>query len=168
MPFTVAVTCWLFTVPTTVSLALPLTVMEASVVAKPSKGASIEIRGGVVSRVTCKLAVLIVPCEFFADAVRGLFPSCTATETVNVPPFTGAGRPLTVTVALGSLTVPFTVTGLEFTNARLGGDVRVITAGAAPATFRTIRLEKTRVRLPLTGAETRKVMGKGLGSVSES
>jgi hypothetical protein len=103
-----------------------------------------------------------------ATAVSVLFPSIRGTAIENLPELEGVAIPFTVTVAKGSLTVPLTVTGLEFRNAKFDGTVSVTIAGASPVTLSTMRLEKIRFRLPRTAAETRNVIGKGLGSVRVS
>ena len=113
-PFTVTWACSEFTVPTTMSFTVPLTVRAASVVVSPSLGDSIARCGGVVSSVTCSAAVLVVPPEFVATAVSVLVPSTSGTDAVNAlaPLLTAAGMPLMVTVALGSPTLPDTIIGL--------------------------------------------------------
>ena len=68
--------------------------------------------GGVVSRLTVMLAVP-VKLPTVAVAVRMFGPSASGTWTLKRPLATGAGIPLMVTVAAGSLTVPLTVVGLR-------------------------------------------------------
>src|ERR1017187_6428597 len=111
-PLTATDACWSFTVPTTISFTMPDTEMEASVVTNWSGGEVIVTWGGVVSRVTWMLAVL-APADVVAVAAMMLGPSSRGTERLKLPLPTGAARPLTVTVAVGSLTVPLTVMGLR-------------------------------------------------------
>ena len=95
------------------------------------------------------LAVLTSPWLLRAAAVRMLFPSKRGNETLKCPELDGAEIPLTVTAAAGSLTVPVTVTGLEFIKLRLVGEVIAIVAGGVPTTFNVSGLENARTRLPL-------------------
>ena len=71
--------------------------------------------GGVVSRVTVTLAVPTPPSAVFALAVMTFGPSASGSTMLNAPFMTGAAIELTVTVAVGSSTVPVTVVGLMLT-----------------------------------------------------
>ena len=111
--------------PTTTSLARPVTVTVASVVTDASDGVSIVMCGGVVSNVIWTVAVLATPAELVATAVRTLSPSTNGTGIENRPELYTAGIPLMASVAPGSLMVPFTVTGVRFVTLRFVGLVMV-------------------------------------------
>ncbi len=69
--------------------------------------------GGVVSSVTCTLAVVTTLFGFVATAVRVFRPSTNGTVATNWPALIGALMPFTLTCAPGSPTVPLTVTGVK-------------------------------------------------------
>ncbi len=73
-------------------------------------------RGGVVSNVTCTLAVVTEPVAFVTTACRVLAPSSNGTcaPKVRLDAFTTAGTPLMTTAACGSPTVPRTWMGETF------------------------------------------------------
>lgn len=71
----VTFTCSPLTVPTTMSLIIPVSVIGEDVTTSPSEGESMVTVGGVVSRVTAMLAVAAPPDVFLATAVIVLFPS---------------------------------------------------------------------------------------------
>ena len=110
--------------------------------------------GGVVSSVTCTLAVDAVPPGLVATAVRVLVPSSTGTAAVKVPPLTLAATPLITTVAALLPTVPVTRIGLTFTNARFAGSL-IVSAVDAPLTVTSTGADSTRVNLPWNAADTR-------------
>jgi hypothetical protein len=112
IPFTVTCTSPLLTVPTTTSFAVPLTVRLDAVVVTPVNGESTVMCGGVVSSVNWTLAVVALPLEFVATAVKVFKPSTNGIVAWNCPPVSGALTPLIVTLALGSPTKPTTFTGL--------------------------------------------------------
>ena len=119
------------------SLTVPATVTEFSVVTRLGEGVSIVTCGGAVSSVTVTLAEPAFPPAFFATAVNVLLPSVRGTKVENVPAESGAAIPLTVTVALGSFTVPRTVTGLVFVKLKFVGDV-IVTRGAGISVRATV------------------------------
>ena len=118
-----------FTVPTTTSLPIPVTVTDASVVVAPSAGESMVICGGVVSSVTCAVVVPVTPFAFVAMALKTFRPSTSGTGIEKIPALCGARIPLIFRLAPGSLIVPLTVTGVRFVTLRFEGDV-IVTSGA--------------------------------------
>src|SRR5215472_1381542 len=149
MPFTLTLACWLLTVPGTMSLISPETAIVDAVVTVPSGGESMVTCGGVVSREIEIVAVPGVPPALCATTVMVLPPSFNGTGTEKVPELSGAGIPFTVTTALGSLTVPVTVTGLVLVKLRLIGEVMVMVGVAEKL---TVRLEV--VVFPATSVTT--------------
>src|SRR5216684_3615422 len=95
------------------SLMLPDTEIELSVVANWSGGDVMVTCGGVVSSVTVMLAVL-APAAVVAVAVMMFGPSANGSAILKLPLPSGAASPLTVTVATGSPTVLLTVGGRIF------------------------------------------------------
>src|SRR5687768_7374344 len=96
------------------SLMLPATEIEESVVSNLSGGEVIVTRGGVVSSVTSMLAVPTAPVGAVAVAVMTFGPSANGTGVLKTPLPAGATIVFTITVAAGSSTVPVTVVGLIF------------------------------------------------------
>ena len=164
-PLTATVACCGFTVPTTMSLTMPLTAIEAAVVVASGSGVVTLRRGGVVSSVTCTLAVVTVPLELVATAVIVFVPSRMGTCAENVVPVTAAAMPLTRTCAFRSPTVPVTWIGLTLRKSRLAGEVMEM-FDAVPATVSVSGAESTRRMRPLNPAETRRVIGPGVSSYS--
>src|SRR5260370_42102403 len=68
------------------------------------------------------LAVATAPSEVVAVAVMMFGPSANGRATEKIPALCGADSPLTVIVAVGSLTVPLMVVGLIFRKLRLAGE----------------------------------------------
>ena len=106
MPFTVTLAWPSLTVPRTMSLISPDTVMNLVVTTEPAAGESTVRYGGVRSRDTEMVAVASAT-PFTTRAMMALLPSASATLAWKVPlPLILMGVPLIVSAAVLSLTVP--------------------------------------------------------------
>ena len=117
------------------------------VVVRPLAGVSMCTCGGVVSSVTCTLAVVAVPFGVGRHRRQRVGAFQQRHRAVNVPPLTLAGTPLITTAARCVAHRPGTRIGLTFTNARFAGCVIVIVVDA-PLTVTSTGADSTRVNFP--------------------